>query len=121
MRPTELQEQIAITRSLKRSGICFAAVPNGGKRDRREAISLRSSGVQRGVPDLLIFDPPPALPGKVGTALEMKREGGRMSNVTKEQVVWLDRLEARGWVSLVGFGADDATHKLQALGYEVKI
>jgi len=118
--PTELQEQIAIAKVLRRSGICFTHVPNGGRRDRREGASLKLSGVQAGVPDILIFDAPPNSPSAAGVALEMKRENGRMSSLSAAQRKWLDLLAARGWVCIVGFGAMDAREKLRELGYEVK-
>ena len=53
----------------------------------------------------------------VGCALEMKREGAKMSSVRKEQRQWLSDLAERGWATLIGFGADDAISKLKGLGY----
>ena len=114
--PSELQEQIAVVRWLRTVGVLFCHVPNGGKRSRREAVRLKASGVVAGVPDLLIFDPPP-IGGSCGAALEMKRQGSTPSAVSKVQKVWLRELEARGWASLVGRGAEDAIEQLRALGY----
>ena len=116
--PSELSEQVVVVRELRRAGLLYCAVPNGGRRDRREAYMLKASGVVSGVPDLLIFEPTPD--GHVGTALEMKREGGRMSNLSKAQRGWLEALSSRGWLVLVGFGAKDALEKLRAAGYEVR-
>jgi hypothetical protein len=120
MATSELSEQIQVVRKLKAVGILFCAVPNGGFRHRGEAVRLRQSGVQAGVPDLLVFDPPPGMEGKVGTALEMKREGMTKSSVSVRQKEWLDNLEERGWVSLVAFGWRDAIKKLTKLGYEIE-
>ena len=115
--PSENQEQIAVVRALRRSGICFAAVPNGGYRTSKGAIALRMTGVQAGVPDLLIFDPVGEF---VGTGLEMKREGSTHSAVSDEQRRWLERLKARGWATVVGKGANDALVALRALGYDIR-
>ena len=117
--PLEQHEQEDVVRVLRAKGICFCAVPNGGRRDHRTAVALVKGGVEKGVPDLLIFDPPPHQRGGVGVALEMKRVNSRPSEVRKEQKEWLAKLEARGWVSIVGKGADDALKQLRGLGYEV--
>ena len=112
---SELSAQIRIVRDLRRAKILFCAVPNGGRRDRRTAIMLKASGTVAGVPDLLIFDPPP-VGGFVGVALELKTLGGRVSKVQK---AWLEDLKNRGWASLVARGYMDAVSQLQKLGYEV--
>jgi hypothetical protein len=118
--PTEMSEQIVVVKSLRQAGILFCAVPNGGRRDRREAILLKASGTVAGVPDILIFDETPA-GDHVGTALEMKRIDGKASNVTKHQRYWMLELEKRNWLCLVGFGASDALTKLRQAGYEVRL
>lgn len=114
---SEQSEQSSLVRHLSRCGVCYAAVPNGGKRDKRTAGALASSGVQKGVPDLLIFDAPPSQPQKVGVAIEMKRvEGGRTS---ASQRRWLRSLQARGWVAFVANGSADALRHLRELGFDV--
>lgn len=120
-RPSELSEQIKLVRVLRASRILFCAVPNGGWRDRRGAMMLKASGVERGVPDLLIFDRPPLMQGKVGTALELKREGPmRKSAVSKYQKEWLENLNLRGWNCVVGFGYQHAIELLKKAGYELR-
>lgn len=116
-RLSEHSEQSALVAHLNRAGLCFAAVPNGGLRDKRTAQSLLREGVKAGVPDLLVFDPPPAAPGQVGTAIEMKRVGGRRP--TDRQVEWLERLRARGWECFVAYGKQEALDRLRSLGYKV--
>ena len=116
---SELSEQIMVVRRLKKAGILFCSVPNGGKRNRQEAILLKSSGVEPGVPDLLIFDSPPTKPGCPGVALEMKREGLTRSSVSKHQRRWLAALEERGWCCIVAYGGEHALSELKLLGYEV--
>ena len=118
--PSELQEQIAVVRTLRRSRILFTAVPNGGYRLAREERNMKASGVRRGVPDLLIFDTPPGLAEYRGLALEMKRVGETACSVSKEQRKWLAELRQRGWLTMVAFGADHAIEQMKKLGYELK-
>lgn len=113
--PSEEQEQRVVVRWLELHGVLFCHVPNGGSRRRVEAAIFRGLGVQPGVPDLLIFDPPPAAPDRRGTALEMKRrKGGRLTDLQRR---WLEALQARGWYAAVCHGADEALAVLQRLGY----
>ena len=118
--PTELSEQIVVVKALRQAGILFCAVPNGGRRDRREAVMLKASGTVAGVPDILIFDETP-VGAHVGTALEMKRIDGKESHLSKSQRYWMLELEKRNWLCLVGFGATDALTKLRQAGYEVRL
>ena len=118
--PSEHSEQVLVVRRLQtaRPAILFCAVPNGGRRSKHEGAKLRAEGMRRGVPDLLIFSAPPALEGKVGTALEMKRQkGGRLSAEQKE---WLKAVEDQGWHTIVGRGAKDALEQLASAGYAVR-
>ena len=113
---SESSEQQNLVVILQASGIAFFAVPNGGKRAKRTAITLKAEGVSPGVPDLLIVDPAPR-GGYVGVALEMKRADGVPSDVSADQREWLAKFAARGWFACVGYGADDALLKLRWLGY----
>jgi hypothetical protein len=113
---SELSEQIFVVRELRKRKVVFCSVPNGGRRDLREASKLKASGVEAGVPDILIFDPPPQLRA-VGTALEMKRAGG--GRLSDKQKKWLELLRERGWHTLVAHGAEDALAQLAEAGYEV--
>ena len=112
---SEAGEQVRLHQWLRRNGVLHCHVPNGGWRDRAEAAQFRGMGVSAGVPDLLIFDAPPAQRGKVGVALELKRVGGKPP--TEAQRQWLSALAERGWVVVVGYGFSDAKDKLTALGY----
>lgn len=108
MAVSETSEQMCLVRELRRAGVLFTAVPNGGLRVGRNGQggggSLKAQGVRDGVPDILIFDRPPSAPpgvdyrvqwahdgqmavrssrtvwpcGPVGVALEMKRDGARV-------------------------------------------
>lgn len=115
--PSELSEQIRVVDALRRARIDFFAVPNGGRRNRGEAIRLKKSGVRSGVPDLVILTPPPGSESTSGVVLEMKREDGRPSDVSENQRKWFDVFARYGWRVLVGYGAADALEKLRDLGY----
>lgn len=109
--PTEAQEQERLLGILRRQGVLYFAVPNGGRRGVREAVALRRQGVQPGIPDLV-------LPGPDARwrclAIELKRQkGGRVS---EEQEAWHRLLVSCGWKILVCKGADDAVEQLCALG-----
>lgn len=90
-------------------------MPNEGKHKVQYRVKQKRLGVKAGVPDLLIFDPPPTCPDNVGTAIELKRrKGGR---VTPEQTDWLNDLKDRGWAVAVCQGATEAIEFLESLGY----
>ena len=109
--PLEAQEQEQLTKVLRRQGVVFFAVPNGGRRNAREAVGLRRQGVQAGIPDLV-------LPGPDARwrclAIELKRQKG--GSVSEEQEAWHRVLRACGWRILVAYGAADAVAQLLALG-----
>lgn len=111
---SEAREQVALARSLDKARLRWCHVPNGGKRDARTAELMRASGVKSGVPDVLVFDPPPALDKARGVALELKARGGALG---PEQREWLSALGALGWVTIVAWGAADAERQLRGLGY----
>lgn len=111
---SEAREQVALARSLDAAKLRWCHVPNGGKRDRRTAELMKASGAKSGVPDVLVFDPPPSLPTARGVALELKVKGGALET---EQREWLTALGAIGWVTIVAWGAADAERQLRALGY----
>ncbi|WP_461371769.1 VRR-NUC domain-containing protein [Candidatus Darwinibacter acetoxidans] len=113
--PSEEDEQKTLVEWLMWHRIRFCHVPNGGYRTKREGAKFKRLGVQKGMVDILIFDPPPACPENVGVAIELKRQkGGR---VTPEQIAWLEDLKARGWAVAVCQGAMEAIRVLQELGF----
>jgi hypothetical protein len=73
-------------------------VPNGGHRHPVVAAQMKSAGVKRGVPDLLF---PIGFGQYHGLAIEMK---AGVNRTTKEQLVWLDVLQAQGWKTDVCYG-----------------
>lgn len=113
--PPEDAEQQVLAKWLDMHKINWFHPPNGGDRNQIVGRKLKLQGVKRGVPDVMIVDPPPASPENVGTAIELKRlKGGRL---TKDQKRWLEILKSRGWVVAVCRGADEAVKLLEKLGY----
>ena len=65
-------------------------IPNGGSRDKIEAVNLKRTGVKPGVPDLHL----PAARGQYHSLyIEMKTETGKTS---PEQDWWIAELSAEG-------------------------
>lgn len=77
-------------------------VPNGGKRNRLEAVSLKRQGVKAGVPDLCL---PVARNNFNGLYIEMKVGN---NTCTENQKKWLRRLKEEGYKTIVCYGADEA-------------
>jgi hypothetical protein len=120
---TEYKIQCELAGVLDLAGLLWTATANGGKRDKRTASSLKKSGVKAGVPDILIFTPPPNGIG-TGFALELKRpasEGKRKGSVSNTQRIWLQNLRAIGWRAEVAYGLEHAIDILSSAGYEVTL
>lgn len=69
----------------------------------------KQMGLERGVPDLLIFEPRPPY---AGLAIELKRARG--CSATSEQVEWVQRLRARGWQASVEYGSAAALRRVRS-------
>ena len=82
------------------------AIPNGGKRDAKEAMYLRRSGVRAGVPDMQV---PVAKHGYHGLFIELKV--GR-NKPTEKQEQWLELLNKNGYLARVCRGAQEAMELL---------
>ena len=109
-----------MVRVLRKKCMAFCAVPNGGWRSRRAGGQLKREGVERGVPDILIFDRPAGrVVPWVGVGLEMKRRVRSVSRVSIEQKMFHERLRLAGWLVIVGYGAEDALSRLREVGYDV--
>lgn len=112
----ERDEQRVLARWLDHVAVLWCHVANERKTSARAGKALRELGVKRGVPDVLIFTPPPRVPSAVGCAVELKRKS-RDARPTADQREWLANLEAVEWVSMVCHGADEAIYRLTQLGY----
>lgn len=85
-------------------------VPNGGKRDPREATNLKVQGALAGVPDLEIV-----LPHGRSLKIEMKASDGRLS---ASQIELHDHMSALGHAVITAYSAEDALNKLQHVNVE---
>ena len=117
--PRETDEAKTLAAWMDAKRLCYCHVPNGGYslggNRFAQASKLRAEGLKTGVPDYLIFDPPPSRPECPGAALELKRRTG--SKVSDEQREWIEALTIRGWAVTVARGADEAIEWLRGLGY----
>lgn len=83
-------------------------IPNGGRRDPREAHNLRRQGVKPGVPDICL---PVARGGYHSLYIELKRKKGwRLSG---EQIEWIHDLSAEGNKAMVCMGWEQAKEAIE--------
>lgn len=78
------------------------AIPNAGKRSKRVGGQMVAEGLRKGVPDMCL---PVACGDFHGLYIELKAQGGRVSDVQKE---WIAALRAQGYRAEVCVGADAA-------------
>lgn len=97
MTPTENAEQAALFQWAElASGAhpelrLLYAIPNGGLRDGRTAVTLQRTGVKSGVPDVCL---PIPRKGYGALYIEMKRQKGGV--VSSNQKTWIKRLNDAG-------------------------
>lgn len=115
MKHPESHAQQIVVQWLRKRGIHFCAIPNGGKRGPIAGRILKAEGVVAGAPDIMIFDRPPARPECVGVALEMKAPDG--TKPSKVQLDFLWALDKRGWAVVIAYGAHEAFDALTKLGF----
>lgn len=107
IRQDEGLEQEAVVEFCDRKHIPVYHIPNGGKRNAREARKLKRQGVRAGVPDLCI----PIPVGKWhGLYIEMKV--GR-NKTTELQDKWLGLLLRNGYAVAVCYGSEKAIAAIQ--------
>lgn len=82
-------------------------IPNGGKRNVREAAMLKAAGVKAGVPDLFL---PVARGPYHGLFIELKY--GK-NNATEKQKVWIKDLNAQGYKATICYGFEEAIQCLE--------
>jgi hypothetical protein len=111
MRPVELCLHLAIADLLRRfirSEWRWGHYPAGEHRDIRTAAKLRAMGVQRGWPDLMLFDGAGRL-----HALELKRQG---ETLTEDQAAFAAWCVGAGVPHAVVRSTDEALRILSAWG-----
>lgn len=103
--PYESDEQIAFVKwfRLAHHGVLIFAIPNGGSRQKREALKLINEGVTAGVPDLFIPE--------WRLFVEMKRQKG--GTVSKEQKDIMAELVRVGYTCKVCKGWRDAKETIE--------
>ena len=74
------------------------SIPNGGKRNIREASRLKKEGALAGVSDIFL---PVARKGFHGLYIELKVKGGKTSD---NQKWWISETIKQGYLSVVCFG-----------------
>jgi hypothetical protein len=89
---------------------CTAAVPNGGARHKKTGADLKAEGVKSGYPDIVIDLP---CGWFHGMRVEMKRRNGVPSDVSEDQRAWGELLNARGFLTVIGWGADHALEQIR--------
>ena len=82
-------------------------IPNGGKRDAREAARLKAMGVKAGVPDLCL---PVPMNGFAGLYIEMKYGKNTPTDKQKE---WIRDLKEQGYKVTVCYSGVEATQELE--------
>jgi hypothetical protein len=83
-------------------------IPNGGLRNKPEAVRLTAEGVRRGVPDICL---PVARKGYNCLYIELKRrKGGKVSLDQKERI---DALNAQGNKAVICYGFDEARAEIE--------
>lgn len=82
-------------------------IPNGGKRDIKEAARFKAMGVKAGVPDLCL---PVPMNGFAGLYIEMKY--GK-NTTTEKQKEWISALKEQGYKVEVCHSGEDATKELE--------
>lgn len=81
-------------------------VPNGGKREKREAVSLKKEGVKAGVPDLIL---PVARGEYFGLYIELKVGRNKPS---AHQLEWIENLKEQGYFVKVCYGWIEASETI---------
>lgn len=114
MRHAEDAEQLALMAWAKshvggiRVSDYLIHIPNGGKRNPREAARLKRLGVKAGVSDL--FLPVPRGPAH-GLWIEMKAAKGRVSAAQQD---WMNKVAVQGYATVVCYGHEAAKRAITA-------
>ena len=100
-----MQKTVAILLNL--SGLLWFHCPNGGTRNKREAVTLKRQGVKAGVPDCLILTPK----GKYrGMAIELKVGKNKPTDYQK---TWLKDLQKAGFLCVVSYSVEEVEYIIE--------
>jgi len=110
--PTEREEQITLHDFCKANRLLSWATPNGGSRNKLEAINLKKEGATAGVSDYIVMLP------KVILFIEMKRRKRKLRNgkysvthtpTTDAQTAFIERANVYPYsMAKVCYGAEEA-------------
>lgn len=112
-RRDEHHAQAALVRWLAAQGILAMAIPNGARRNPRQAAWLKAEGMIAGAPDLVLAQMALINGVRRPVAIEMKRANGGRVSVSQERVHYC--LVTCGWIVLVCYGLDDAIRQVSDL------
>lgn len=83
-------------------------IPNGGSRNKIEAVHLKAQGVKSGVPDICL----PIARGKShGLYIELKRQSG--GTISEHQKKWITALNNQGYKAVICKGWQDAAETIK--------
>ena len=112
MKRSEASEQITLIQwcdinrcKYPELGLIFH-IPNGGKRNKLEAIKLKKEGVKAGVPDLFL---PYANKKYHGLFIELKYGKNKAS---EKQKAWINELNHQGYYAKVCVGFEEAKNTI---------
>lgn len=83
-----------------------SAIPSGGKRDVKTAMWMKADGLERGLPDWMLWHRGGGYAEFVGLALEFKAPG--TGRVSADQARWHGLLREQGWAVEVVTSASTA-------------
>ncbi len=108
MRSNELAEQIAVVEYCDLRHIPIVHIPNEGKRSVVMGATMKRAGLRPGFPDLFV----PLSRGRYhGLFIEMKREGGYLSDNQRE---WIHFLCSQGYAVAVCYGFDQTVRMINS-------
>ena len=99
---------------LRKAGVLAFHPVNEGKRKRWYTAKLKRLGMLTGVADIIIMEPPPAMPEYPGAVLELKMPGNKP---TPDQEAFLLKAHKRGWAVAWAVGMDASLGQLRTWGY----